>query len=142
MTELERLQSPSEEALKDINALVHQLSERLPVCTMVLLKEILEDTRTEFWVVRDGARVVGMGLLVLVMIPEGIKGRIEDVVVHTDYRGQGLGQKIMEKLLVRARERNISSLELSSRAERAAAIALYEKNGFTKWDTNVYRLKL
>jgi len=142
MTELEQLTETSEEARKDINILLHQLSERLPECSMELLKDILDDRHTEMWIVREDKHIIAMGVLTLVVIPEGIKGRIEDVVVHADCRGKGLGQKMMEKLINRARERGVPSLELSSRTERAAAIRLYEKVGFTKWDTNVYRLKL
>ena len=94
------------------------------------------------WVARDEDRIVGMGTLAIVSLPEGERAQIEDVVVHETYRGQGLGEKISKQLIERARERKAGVATLSSRADRVAANKLYQKLGFEKWETNVYRLKL
>lgn len=142
MTTLKELKEATPEALKDINALIHQLSERLPDCTMQLLESIVTDTTTELWVVEDGERIIGMATLVIVTIPEGQRAQIEDVVVDEKYRGQGLGEELSKKLIERAKMRKVPSITLSSRAERVAANKLYQKLGFTNWPTNVYKLKL
>ncbi len=142
MIDIIELSRADEKALNEINALVYQLSERLQKCSMELLTKIVADKNIELWVARDGDAIVGMATLAVVVIPEGERAQIEDVVVDGKYRGQGLGQQLSEKLIARARERKIGSISLSSRADREAANKLYQKLGFEQWPTNVYRLKL
>lgn len=139
ITELNRV---DQKALNEMNALVYQLSERLPKCSMELLTKIVADKNIELWVARDDDTIVGMATLAVVVIPEGERAQIEDVVVDEKYRRQGLGKQLSEKLIARARERKIGSISLSSRADREAANKLYQKLGFEQWPTNVYRLKL
>ena len=142
MITIRELTKASPKALEDINALVYQLSERLPKCSMELLTKIVADKNVELWVAQEDETIVGMATLAVVVIPEGERAQIEDVVVDGKYRGQGLGKQLSEKLIARARERKISSISLSSRADREAANKLYQKLGFEQWPTNVYRLKL
>jgi len=142
MAEIERLVEADAESLSDINSLIHQLSLRLTECSMDLFKKIIGDQNHELWVVRDGKKIVGMATLAIVIIPEGERAQIEDVVVDETYRGQGLGEQLSKKLIERARARNIPKITLSSRADRAAANSLYQKLGFTQWPTNVYHMKL
>ncbi len=141
MVTITRLKETSEADLDSINALVRQLSERLPECSMQLLERIIATQDVELWVARDGERIIGMGTLATVIIPEGERAQIEDVVVDHEYRGQGLGEKIMRTLIDVARARKVRAVGLTSRSERVAANALYLKMGFTKLETNVYRLK-
>ncbi len=142
MASIEKLQTADQNSLGDINALIHELSPRLPECSIELLQKIVDAEHLELWVLRDGEKIIGMGTLAIVRIPEGERGQIEDVVVLESHRGQGLGEKISRKLIERARERKIPNVTLSSRAERVAANNLYQKLGFTEWPTNVYKLKL
>ncbi len=142
MVTIARLTEVSQSDLDSINVLVNQLSERLPKCSPELLKKIVMHKDVELWVVRDQERIVGMGTLAIVVIPEGERAQIEDVVVDSAYRGQGLGEKIMRTLIDAARARNVRGIGLTSRSERVAAVNMYTKMGFEKWETNVYRLKL
>lgn len=142
MVEIIRLTEAHEQALKDINSLIQQLSPRLPECSAELLQRIVEDSNLELWTVKDGERIVGMATLAIVVIPEGPRAQIEDVVVDEQYRGQGLGERLSAKLIERAREKKIPTITLSSRADRVAANKLYQKLGFEMKETNVYRLQL
>lgn len=142
MITIKELTKASPRSLKDIHALVHQLSERLPKCSIKLLRKIVADRNVELWVARDGNRIIGMGTLAVVIIPEGERAQVEDVVVDEKYRGQGLGEKLSKKLIARARARKISSITLSSRSSRVVANKLYQKLGFSIKETNVYRLNL
>lgn len=142
MVEIIRLEEATDANLRDINALIHQLSPRLSECSMDLLKKILVDMNHELWIVRDGERIVGMATLAIVVIPEGERAQIEDVVIDEKYRGKGLGEQLSKKLIERARARNVQTIALSSRADRIAANKLYQKLGFTERATNVYQMKL
>ena len=42
----------------------------------------------------------------------GYKGMIEDVVVHTEYRGKGIGKKLMLKLLEEAKKLELTDVLL------------------------------
>src|SRR3990167_7817741 len=142
MITIEKLEKVSPNSLDEINELVHQLSPRLPSCSMELLEKIVTSENIELWVARDQNRIIGMGTLAIVSLPEGERAQIEDVIVHESHRGQGLGEKLSIKLLEQAKARSIHIVTLSSRADRVAANKLYQKLGFEQWPTNVYRLKL
>lgn len=142
MAELARLESADEGALAAINALLRQLSERVPACTPELLERIVASSLHELWVVREGDAIVGMGELAIVLKPEGVIAQIEDVVVGEAHRGKGLGRALSEKLIKRARAHGARMVQLSSRASREAANALYKKLGFKLHETNSYQLML
>ncbi len=139
---IEKLTKATKEALSDINVLLRQLSERVPLCTHELLESILENDSLELWVAKEERRIVGMGELAVVRKPEGIIAQAEDIVVDEKLRGQGIGKMLSEKLIERARARGARTIQLSSRPSRTAANALYQKLGFKSHETNSYYLNL
>ena len=66
---------------------------------------------------------------------------IDEIVVEPGHEGQGIGKRLMQKAIEVAHENDTSRFDLTSRPEKAAANALYEKMGFKKRDTNVWRLE-
>lgn len=93
----------------------------------------------------DSARhvpVIGVGILFVLPLLTGRVGRIESVVVDDAYRGQGIGKEITLRLIAKAGELGLDEIDLTSNPTRVAANALYQKLGFRRYDTNVYRLKL
>lgn len=144
MIEIAQLSSADEKSLGEINALLKQLSSRLPEASLDLLQNIVENESLELWVVRggDNDKIVGMGELAVVFKPEGIVAQIEDVVVDEGHRGKGVGKTIVEKLIERARARGARVVQLSSNASRVAANKLYAGTGFKLHETNSYRLEL
>ena len=60
----------------------------------------------------------------------GEEGEIENIVVDRKRQNQGLGTKLLQKMMDRARSRNARRLFLEVRESNAAARALYEKCGF------------
>lgn len=52
--------------------------------------------------------------------------------ITPSYRGQGLGQKLIEAALTQARQTHFKRVELSVYVDNLPAIALYEKVGFVK----------
>lgn len=142
MAEIVRLEKANADVLEQVNKLLRQLSDRVPDCTLELLKNIIENPMTELWAVKENDTIVGMGELAVVLKPEGVIAQIEDVVVDEEYRNKGLGEQISQKLVERARVRGARVIQLSSRSTRTAANALYKKLGFVHHETNSYYLKL
>lgn len=106
------------------------------------LKNIVTNKNAALVVAKDNAHIVGMGTLYIVGKIGKRVGYIEDVVVSSNYRGQGLGEKIMRALIVVARKNKLGTLFLTSHANRPAANNLYMKLGFEIVETNPYKLKL
>lgn len=57
---------------------------------------------------------------------------VEDVVVHPQYRGRGIGRRMMEHAQALAREAGCYKLALSSNLQRDRAHAFYESLGFER----------
>jgi len=71
-------------------------------------------------------RLIGMGRA----ISDGVSDSyIQDVVVLNEFRGQGIGALIMDKLIEYLKSKNISLIILVSEPE---AISFYEKYGFSQ----------
>jgi ribosomal protein S18 acetylase RimI-like enzyme len=86
--------------------------------------------------------IVGMAMLVIIPQMVGLRGRVEDVARHPDYRGRGIGQGLMKKLHEVARQHAIDKLTLSCQPHRKEGNHLYPKLGYKRMDTNVYRIDL
>ena len=56
---------------------------------------------------------------------------IEDLYVREDARRAGLGDALMTLAAERARERRARRIELDTNEDNAAALALYERHGFS-----------
>jgi len=126
----------------DLQALMKELSERRTV-TEGMLQAVVEDPGSHLYVLRapDG-RIAGCATLCIYQSPTGRKGSVEDVVVLSAFRGQGLGRRLMEHVLSEARKYSPIELHLTSRPSRVAANALYQALGFTRRETNAYGLTL
>jgi GNAT superfamily N-acetyltransferase len=88
--------------------------------------------RGGFWIARDGAEVVGtLGLL-----DNGGAIALRKMFVHRAYRGKerGVARRLLEALLLHARERGVDRIYLGTRPEMRAAHRFYEKHGFARID--------
>jgi ribosomal protein S18 acetylase RimI-like enzyme len=63
---------------------------------------------------------------------------VHDVVVHADFRGMGLGRKLMERLVELSRERDYCKITLEVREDNEAAKALYQSLGFEECEPRMY----
>ncbi|HWL40727.1 MAG TPA: GNAT family N-acetyltransferase, partial [Gemmatimonadaceae bacterium] len=68
-----------------------------------------------------------------------IRALIEDVVVDADARGRGVGEALSREALAIAASRGAATVDLTSRPARGAANRLYQRIGFRRRETNVYR---
>ena len=60
----------------------------------------------------------------------GIRAQIEAVRIRKDNRGKGIGKKMFQWAINRARERNAHLLQLTTDKKRPEAIRFYEDLGF------------
>ena len=144
MISIERLTTSSETAVADINALLVQLRSN-PMeheGSVADLEEVVQDPSIYLIVAKDGERIVGMGSLYTALKVGKRSGYLEDIVVDSGYRGQRLGEKITAALIEAARAERLKQLYLTSRPDRTPAHHLYEKLGFRKHETFVFRLEL
>jgi len=82
-----------------------------------------------FFVMRDGARAVGMGAIKRL---GDAAGEIKSMHVLEELRGRGLARLLLDHLIAAAREDGIARLFLETGAQPSfgAARALYERAGF------------
>ncbi len=86
-------------------------------------------------------KIVGIASMANYKVISGNKGWIEDVVVDQNYRGMGIGRKLVEKLLNLAKEQKLSEVLLFTESHRNEAIKLYESLNFHKKGSDIYTLK-
>lgn len=127
-------------AQEAVAALFEQLA---PGRAQLPLRDLLEadNPPTLAYCDADGS-IAGIALMGTYQVISGHKGWIEDVVVDENYRGQGIGRLLVEKLLEVAREKRLSEVLLFSAPHRKAAISLYTSLGFQHRETGLYGLKL
>jgi ribosomal protein S18 acetylase RimI-like enzyme len=139
---VEQVRKVSSEIAAAIGALVSQLSRSASAPTEEELRWVVESRATSLLVGRDAQNaVVGTLTLVVFRTPTGARARVEDVVVDETSRGRGVGEALVVEALRLAREHGARTVDLTSSPQRAAANGLYEKLGFGRRDTNVYRIE-
>ena len=102
-------------------------------------KEILSSPHTTLFVAEVNGQIAGMITLVVTRIPYARKASLEDLVVNEEFRGRGLGTLLVERVIEEAKKKKASYIDFTSRPRREGSNALYEKLGFQKRETNVYR---
>lgn len=125
--------------------LVPQLSASNPAPSRAQLTDMVNSPAITLLIARapDAAgQIVGSLTLAMFRIPTGLRAWIEDVVVDISQRGQGIGEALTREALRVARQAGATTVDLTSRPSREAANRLYQRIGFERRDTNVYRYKL
>ncbi len=130
-----------EELVDAFASLIPQLSSSSPPPGPDQLAELVDGDDTVLFVARVDGRIVGSLTLAFYRIPTGMKAWIEDVVVDEGARGHGIGRLLNDAALAEARRRDAKDVSLTSRPSREAANRLYQRIGFERRDTNVYRYK-
>jgi diamine N-acetyltransferase len=104
----------------------------------------LSDPDSHFFIAREGALVVGYLKLNVGAAQTEQKLEhsleIERIYVLKDYHGKRVGQLLMEKALVEARDGKFKHIWLGVWENNHRAIRFYEKNGFETFDTHLFHL--
>ncbi|KAG2174280.1 hypothetical protein INT43_004303 [Umbelopsis isabellina] len=132
----------SENVLSGMARLLPQLSQSAPALTAERVQSVTRSPLTSLFVAIDEStgNIVGMLTLAIFDAITGRRAHIEDVVVDNECRGKGVGKLLLQKAIAIAQtEFGASSIDLTSRPERETANKLYQKVGFVKRETNVYR---
>lgn len=125
---------------EDVQDLFKQLSsqeEPKPIDLRILEESFDADTKTVLAINNTvDKKVIGMGTVCFFMSRQKVKAVIEDVVVHSDYRGRGIAKQIMQTLHHEITERSRRydgvgvATTLTSKSSRKEAHGLYESLGY------------
>jgi ribosomal protein S18 acetylase RimI-like enzyme len=131
------------ELINAIARLVPQLSSSSAIPTAYELETIVESPATTLFVARDAdEQIVGSLTLAVFRVPTGVRAWIEDVVVEGSARSGGIGTALVNAAVDVARKAEARTVELTSRPDRVEANRLYQRLGFERRETNVYRLTI
>lgn len=61
----------------------------------------------------------------------GLVGEIQEFFIHKNYRGQGIGRQLINKILHYANQNNLKSVEVTTNKRRVENVEIYENLGFT-----------
>lgn len=145
MLTIQPLKKATKTDLVSLNDLIKQLRSNPTSHKQISsdrLRTILGNKNSVVLVVRDGKKIIGTGTLFYEDIFTGRDGSLEDVVIDSNYRGRGLGVRLVSALIKVARIKKVGAIFLTSRPSRIAANKLYKKMGFKKKETNNYEMHL
>lgn len=114
--------------MKDLDdiEIVEALSFPTPWSRESFINEIKTNVFARYLVVEREGVVVGYGGMWLVVD----EAHITNIAIHPDFRGHGLGEKLMRTLMLVARESGAEHMTLEVRRSNIPAQQLYEKLSF------------
>lgn len=120
------------------------ITEKVSEKYLEAFRKIQDDPNQELTVAEiDGNKVATFQLTFIQYLNfEGtLRAQIEAVRTRSDYRGQGIGTKVLTYAINRAKEKGCSLVQLTSDKRRTEALKFYEKLGF-KASHEGFKLKL
>ena len=138
-----KIHSINEDMQKEINLLLHELSINLGSIDRDRVNSLLEDGRlTLFAATDEDDHLAGMLTLTFCPTLTDDKFWIEDVIVHNEFRGQGIGKALVRAAVDYVKESGQPyRIYLTSNPSRTAARNLYRSEGFEEYNTGVFRLQ-
>ena len=129
----------NQEGVEAFEKLIPQLSTSSSAPTFEELELMVSHDEATLLIATDQGMIVGSMTLVIFPLPTGVRAWIEDVVVDGDARSRGVGEALNRRAMEIAVARGAKTIDLTSRPSREAANRLYQRLGFSRRDTNVYR---
>ena len=133
----------TESQIDDLLGLMKELNAELKVTRQQQQRSVGAPGTRIFIAENDEKHIVGCATLCVYESPTGRKASVEDVVVLSAYRGQGIGRTLLQRIIGFAGSKlSPIDLHLTSNSSRTEANALYQALGFEQRDTNVYKMTL
>jgi len=137
---IQAAQTATPELVAALQRLLPQLTGRSSSLEMDALARVLAQPAVTLLVATEGGgQIVGAATVVIVETLSGWVARLEDVVVDSAARGQGVGAALTQAAIQHATDAGVEHLDLTSAPHREAANRLYQRLGFQRRTTNVYR---
>lgn len=138
---IEQVTTFSPDIAEAIKRLAPKIGQNYKILSDEDIQGMITSPNTYILIARDNEKkfIVGMATLLVYRIPYVKKSSIEDVIVDEIYRGRGIASKLMNSALALAEEKGAAYVDLTARPRRAESNNLYDKLGFKKRETNVYR---
>jgi GNAT superfamily N-acetyltransferase len=108
------------------------------------VKMLLASAAARVFVARAASSPIGMcsAQLVISTATGGYKALVEDVVVAPDYRGKGLGRRLLGQVETWAAARQVKRLDLMADVDNEEAAAFYKRLGWTKTNLAAWQKKI
>jgi ribosomal protein S18 acetylase RimI-like enzyme len=92
-----------------------------------VFRHSLSSPHQEVWVIRDGKEITGS--LILRFHPHTC--RMHSIAVSPSHQGRGIGRKLLDKAVSRARARACSRIHLEADANNKPLLTWYQSHGYT-----------
>jgi len=130
MIEIESLKNEKE--IEEIVKIQEQCFKELRKFSKNFLFNLWQQFPQGFLIAKNKEKVLGYGILK----KEKENGLIFSLAVLPEMQNQGIGKKILEKLIELAKKENLKKIYLHTRETNFKAIAFYQKFGF-----NIIKIK-
>jgi len=105
---------------------IENLSFSTPWSEEAFKNEVLSNLSAKYVVAKIDGKVVGYGGMWIIVD----EGHITNIAVHPEYRGMGVGNKIVDSIIILGRREGASAFTLEVRRTNIIALKLYRKYGF------------
>jgi ribosomal protein S18 acetylase RimI-like enzyme len=141
---IQQIYQVTDELAKAFQRLMPQLTSNHPPPSFAELQALVAFPGSTLLVAceSDSGPIVGSATLSILRTPSGIHARLEDVIVDSAMRGKGIGAALTEEVIRIAKASGADYIALTSNPRREAANRLYQRVGFKRWETNIYRYDL
>ncbi len=140
---IERVENFSKKVFNAVLRLLPQLASDVTLPTENFFEDFLKSKNSFFFIAKhDDGEIIGILTIGIYNIPSGTKVWIEDVVIDETERGKGYGKELVLFAICYAKSIGAKKIGLTSSPIRVAANKLYQKLGFVKSETNVYKYLL
>lgn len=116
---------PMDESCLDDILDISKLSFAIP-WTKSSFENELRNSFATYVVAKVGEKVIGYGGMWIIID----EGHITNIAVHPNYRGQGIGNAILNSMINICNEKRVKAMTLEVRVSNIAAQNLYKKYGF------------
>lgn len=146
MVKIENIQKKHKNGIYELIEIVNKVDNLGYSITDEWLDYIISKTRDSIFIAMDKNILVGIGTC---MINEMDKTyAIINILVHPEYRKQGIGSKLHKQIIDYAKDKNIKNMEATIKERLTHGLKFAEERGFTtllyawKMDLEVKKVKL